>query len=287
MIGVGDGVELEVLDWGGEEVPLVFLAGMNFNAHVFDDFAPRFAGDYRVVGITRRGHGASSWPESGYDSATRVEDIRVVLDELGIDEAILAGHSLGGREAASFAAAHPDRVLGMISIDGVLADDPAAGMMDAMAACRIGPDWYEAFDALLDSPALMLLHGTQRRPDATSNRDPWVAPEAAQILAQLSPLDLTLVQAPSLAVVYVPRNGTKELLFRDEYTSPACEKAWLGEIYGGIARVLEEMPHPTVVALQDTQHNIHLVTPDALEAAMRDWLRGQGFGDQDEARSDR
>lgn len=63
---VAPDVELEVLDWGGAGEPLVFLAGLQLNAHTFDDFAPRFTDTHRVLGVTRRGHGASSWPDSGY-----------------------------------------------------------------------------------------------------------------------------------------------------------------------------------------------------------------------------
>ena len=52
-------VSLEVVDWGGRGTPLVFLAGLGSTAHVFDDFAPQFTDSFHVVGITRRGFGAS------------------------------------------------------------------------------------------------------------------------------------------------------------------------------------------------------------------------------------
>ncbi len=40
FVTVDQGVKLEVLDWGGNGRPLVFLAGSGFDAHVFDTFAP-------------------------------------------------------------------------------------------------------------------------------------------------------------------------------------------------------------------------------------------------------
>ena len=83
-VAVAPNVELEVLDWGGTGDPLVFLHGASMNAHVFDDFAARFTSTHRVIGITRRGHGASSWPDSGYSMQRRVEDIRIVLVSLGL-----------------------------------------------------------------------------------------------------------------------------------------------------------------------------------------------------------
>jgi hypothetical protein len=60
MIPIGPGVALEVVDWGGRGAPLVFLAGLGNTAHVFDTFAPQFTDHFHVVGITRRGFGASA-----------------------------------------------------------------------------------------------------------------------------------------------------------------------------------------------------------------------------------
>lgn len=53
-VSVENGVQLEVIDWGGTGRPVVLLHGMNATAHVFDDFAPELTRDYHVYGITRR-----------------------------------------------------------------------------------------------------------------------------------------------------------------------------------------------------------------------------------------
>src|SRR4051812_43142149 len=66
-VTVASGVSLEVVDWGGSGSPVVFLAGYGNSAHVFDDFAPELRDKHRVLGITRRGFGASSLPYTGYD----------------------------------------------------------------------------------------------------------------------------------------------------------------------------------------------------------------------------
>lgn len=62
LVTVEQGVQLEVLDWGGSGRPLIFLAGAGDTAHRVDGFAPRFTGQHHVYGITRRGVGASSKP---------------------------------------------------------------------------------------------------------------------------------------------------------------------------------------------------------------------------------
>ena len=74
LVAVEDGVQLEVLDFGGSGRPVVLLAGLGNTAHIFDAFAPKLNGAH-VYGITRRGYGASSRPESGYDVARLGEDV--------------------------------------------------------------------------------------------------------------------------------------------------------------------------------------------------------------------
>lgn len=87
-----------MLDWGGSGPPLVFLAGLQDVAHGFDDFAPRFLNHHHVIAITRRGYGASSQPHSGYDLATRVADLRALLDSLHLARVAFVGHLIAGDE---------------------------------------------------------------------------------------------------------------------------------------------------------------------------------------------
>jgi pimeloyl-ACP methyl ester carboxylesterase len=115
-VSVGQGVDVEVLDWSGNGPTLILLAGMGNTAHVFDRFAHQFAG-FRVLGITRRGFGASGRPPSGYDTGTRAHDILAVLDHLRIDRAVLVGHSLAGEEITKFAATYPTRVTALVYVE--------------------------------------------------------------------------------------------------------------------------------------------------------------------------
>ncbi|HEX4964150.1 MAG TPA: alpha/beta hydrolase [Thermoanaerobaculia bacterium] len=110
-------VPIDYLDWGGHGTALVFIPGFGNTAHVFDDFAPRFVPQFRVVGITRVGFGKSEPPTSGYDLVSRIGQIRAVLDSLGITRAVLIGHSLGGDELTAFAGTYPAQTLGLVYLD--------------------------------------------------------------------------------------------------------------------------------------------------------------------------
>jgi non-heme chloroperoxidase len=112
-----NGIKLHYLDWGGEGDVLLFLAGMGCNAHIFDSFAPRFADKFHVMALTRRGHGESDHPETGYDVDTLTEDVQQFLDVLRIEKVILAGHSMASVELSHFSALYPERVLKLIFLD--------------------------------------------------------------------------------------------------------------------------------------------------------------------------
>jgi len=112
-----NGIRLHYLDWSGNGPVLLFLPGLGCNAHIFDEFAPRFTDKFHVLALTRRGHGDSDYPETGYDIDTLTEDIRQFMDCLKLEQVILAGHSLAGIELSHFAALYPERVLKLIFLD--------------------------------------------------------------------------------------------------------------------------------------------------------------------------
>ena len=112
-------IRLHYLDWGGNGPTLIFLTGMGCSAYIFNQFAPRFSDKFRVLVLTRRGQGDSDYPETGYDADTLTEDIRQFMDQLDIQKAILAGHSLAGVELTHFAATHPSRVQKLVYLDAL------------------------------------------------------------------------------------------------------------------------------------------------------------------------
>jgi len=123
FVTVEEGVRLEVLDWGGTGRPIVLLAGSGNTAHIFDDFAEKLSGACcHVYGITRRGFGASTHPDSGYDQQRLADDVLHVLDALKLVAPVLAGHSMSGEELTTLGDEHSDRLAGLVYLDA--ADDP-------------------------------------------------------------------------------------------------------------------------------------------------------------------
>jgi pimeloyl-ACP methyl ester carboxylesterase len=172
FITVDKDVKLEVLDWGGSGPPLVFLAGLGDTAHIFDNFAPNLINHYHVYGITRRGFGASSVPESGYSADRLGDDVLAVLDVLKLNRPILAGHSIAGEELSSIGSRRPEKVTGLIYLD--------AAYSYAFRAPQ-APDFAPV-------------------PPSTP---PPITPRAAILAGQQS---YTEIRSPVLAIYAVPRN---------------------------------------------------------------------------------
>lgn len=117
-VAVRPGVQLEILDWGGHGVPLVFLAGYGNTAHVFDGFAPQFCDHHHVLAITRRGFGTSTLASGGFDTVTLGADVLAVLDKLKLDRPVLVAHSFGGAELNAIAVQRPAAVSALVYLDG-------------------------------------------------------------------------------------------------------------------------------------------------------------------------
>ena len=131
------GLELHLLEWSTEGVPLVLLHGLGNEAHLWDDFVPSVVPHYRVLALDQRGHGDSDWdPEARYDAESMTDDLEAVLDALEIDRFVLVGFSMGGRVSMTFAGRHPERLAGLVIAD-------IGPEVDARGVLRIGGEMAE------------------------------------------------------------------------------------------------------------------------------------------------
>jgi non-heme chloroperoxidase len=114
---VEKGVQLEVLDFGGQGPPILLLAGLGATAHSYDELAPMLARKHRVFAITRRGTGYSSKPDYGFDTPHLAWDVLHVMDALKLGKVLLAGHSIAGEELTWLGGHHPERFNGLVYLD--------------------------------------------------------------------------------------------------------------------------------------------------------------------------
>src|SRR5215210_1094795 len=111
-------VELAIWRAGEGSDPVVCLHGITAQHRAFNA-AARLLGPTRgLVGVDLRGRGDSDKPDSGYGLETHASDVVRVLDHLGLDDAVLLGHSMGAFVALKTALAYPDRVRALALLDG-------------------------------------------------------------------------------------------------------------------------------------------------------------------------
>jgi pimeloyl-ACP methyl ester carboxylesterase len=120
--------------------PLVLAYGLGGNTGLWAGQIEALARHYRLMLWDPRGHGQSDSPPQPdqYGLQTSAEDLRGLLDHLGITHASIGGQSMGGGIAARFAVAYPDRVAALLIIDSASASGlPMSAAMRAMRETTI------------------------------------------------------------------------------------------------------------------------------------------------------
>lgn len=119
IVEVPDG-ELEVVERGPRNgSPIVLIHCFTCAINYWDGMIPRLAREHRVVAVDLRGHGGSEKPTSGYSIADQADLIAQVLAKLGVRNAEVVGHSLGGPVTIALAERSPRLVSRLVTIDSI------------------------------------------------------------------------------------------------------------------------------------------------------------------------
>jgi non-heme chloroperoxidase len=121
FIEVEKNVRLHVTDLG-EGVPVILIHGWPLSDAMYEyQYDALIKNDYRAIGITLRGFGQSDKPYGKYNHDVFAEDIKVILEELQIENAILGGFSFGGATAIRFATKYNNEHISKLALFGAAA----------------------------------------------------------------------------------------------------------------------------------------------------------------------
>lgn len=118
---VSQRLKLHFVDWGNPRgAPLVLVHGGRDHARSWDWVARALRDQWHVVVPDLRGHGDSSWAIGGHYTLPEFTlDLAQLVDLLDVPRVTLVGHSLGGAVCIQYAAVFPERVQGLVAIEGL------------------------------------------------------------------------------------------------------------------------------------------------------------------------
>ena len=158
----GDGIEINLAVWEGAGKPILCVHGITANCRCWDVLAGVLSPEYSVFAMDLRGRGASDKPAKGYALDYHLRDINSLLDDMGIDRAVIIGHSLGAFIGLAFAAEYSDRIDRLVLVDG--GGDLSPEQMDKVfagikpALDRLGQTFPSAEDYLNKMKAAPYIH---------------------------------------------------------------------------------------------------------------------------------
>ena len=94
----------------GSGPPLVLIMGLGGDIQAWALQVPELSQHFRVITYDNRGAGRTSAPDRPYSIAGMAEDVRALMDHLGIEKAHVLGFSMGGYIAQELALAQPGRI---------------------------------------------------------------------------------------------------------------------------------------------------------------------------------
>jgi pimeloyl-ACP methyl ester carboxylesterase len=153
-------IRVHYLDHPGGEPLLVLLPGLTANAHAFDGLieaglSPRF----RVLAVDLRGRGLTDKPPTGYTIGEHAADILGLLDHLGLQQAVVGGHSFGALVGLYLAAHFPERIAKLIILDAAARLHPRTRELIQPSIDRLNKVWPSMDEYLATMKAMPFLNG--------------------------------------------------------------------------------------------------------------------------------
>ncbi len=257
MLNVGDATIR--YDVSGTGPALVFIHGWAQNMAIWDDQVAAFAPRYRVIRFDRRGFGEST---GHADVSADADDVRILLDSLGIRSAHVVGLSAGARVALRFAAAFPDRVDGLV----LYGAPPGPGFPG-------GPPGR----GQLNFAEIMRQHGIDSvRKEILAAPIAWIPPGRHDLVARLNRSlaeytgrDLLDPRPQSGRVLEVPWDQTQTVRAPTLIVHGDHELPLLIAFADSLVR---RMPNARKIVITDGGHGAHFAQPEQFNTALKQFF---------------
>lgn len=146
-----DGNRVHYTDYGKGDSALLFVHGWNCDESVWNEQAPGLAKKIHVITIDLPGHGKSDQPRIAYTMDLHARAIDAVLQDAGAKDAVLVGHSNGTPVIRQFYRRFPEKVKGLVIVDGALRPFGDAATMEKFIAPMRGRDYETTVSHFVDN----------------------------------------------------------------------------------------------------------------------------------------
>ena len=255
------GIRIRAIERGDPEAPPVLLIhGWGCSAYIFRENMPAIArAGFRAIAIDLKGHGLSDKPQhrSEYTIDALIDHLTEVLDALGLERPVLAGHSLGGSLVYHFASRYPDRVQALALLSPVgLTGVPLMRLYRALTPKFLTPIMRRVKPTLVVKVALRRVYGKRARPtrrDVEEYLAPSQFPEyAGAVRALLHTYDWRAANNRALKTVQLPAIGMWGSL--DHLMPRDGMKIYLPLVPGIELRKIRDAGH---VITEETPHEVN------------------------------
>jgi pimeloyl-ACP methyl ester carboxylesterase len=160
-------------NYGHGETAVLFVHGWSCDETVWQEQAAEIAKHARIITIDLPGHGQSDKPRLDYTMDFYARSIDAVLTDAKAKNAILVGHSNGVLVVRQFYRRYPDKVRGLVLVDGGLRPWGTKEQMEKFLAPFRGPDYAKAAGDFIDSMTQpMKASASRKRVRALMRRTP-------------------------------------------------------------------------------------------------------------------
>jgi esterase len=265
----------EVLGEKNKEV-LVLIHGLDSAAPTFYNVTEELAKKYKVVVYDQRGHGRTAAVGKNYSNEVMAQDLKNLLNHLGIEKANILGHSMGGRTALKFADLYPGNV------ERLIIEDIDAGLRRPLDEKKLD-DIIKYHEELAKLP-----RNYATREDFINTFKKYYGAEAESLsyrrTKQLEDGSLELLWRPEITPLYgamgnsddlIPGIKNKKFPILFMQADPTKGAALSDE---GVEELIERMPYVKYHLFKGAGHTIHRADEQAFLKVLRSFLNDDFSG---------
>lgn len=200
QVELAKGLHLSYAEQGTKQgTPLILLHGIADSWRIFEPLLAELPESVHAYALSQRGHGDADRPATGYRTRDFVEDLRLFMDALQIQKAIIVGASSGGFAARSFGAMHPERTAGLVLL-GSPATLVARPNLFAELKDPIDPGFVNSFaESVLSRPASAEAFTSMIAENLKAPAHVWLE-TGNGLFEEHFPGELPKIQAPTLII---------------------------------------------------------------------------------------